>query len=289
MSAVDTQSSPKGSLLASILSEDSFRPAEPRTIEETGLTAALIENLVLKYVLLIGSASGRQTADQICLPFGLLEPIYQSLRQRQLLINCASAQLNDFVYTLTDQGRQYYAWRGKSAFQRFLQQEGHLRHRRTARVPLGPQGLDQPGERQVLVRERAKGHPAHPLEQLREARIAAQIGAEDELGQEEAEEPVQLRPGPVEMRRAHDHPLLPGLPGKQDLVERQDHHERRWGECHEAERRRGPGEHGPRSLRLLNPKLISGRQRRADNVDPHPALPLDRRKPLAEGSPTQRP
>ena len=40
MSVTETQSSPKGSLLASILSEDSFRPAEPKTIEETGLTAA---------------------------------------------------------------------------------------------------------------------------------------------------------------------------------------------------------------------------------------------------------
>jgi len=105
MATVDTQSAQKGSLLASILSEDSFRPAEPRSIEETGLTAAVIENLILKYILLIGSASGRQTADSICLPFGLLEPIYQSLRQRQLLINHASAQLNDFSYTLTDQGR----------------------------------------------------------------------------------------------------------------------------------------------------------------------------------------
>ena len=57
-------------------------------------------------MLLIGSASGRQVADNICLPFGLLEPIFQSLRQRQLLINSASAQLGDFVYTLTDQGRQ---------------------------------------------------------------------------------------------------------------------------------------------------------------------------------------
>ena len=105
MATVDTQSAQKGSLLASILSEDSFRPAEPRSIEETGLTAAVIENLILKYILLIGSASGRKTADSICLPFGLLEPIYQSLRQRQLLINNASAQLNDFSYTLTDQGR----------------------------------------------------------------------------------------------------------------------------------------------------------------------------------------
>jgi predicted ATPase with chaperone activity len=106
MSAVETQSSPTGSLLASILSEDSFRPAEPKTIEETGLTAALVENLILKYVLLIGSVSGRQAADKLCLPFGLVEPLFSSMRQRQLLINSASAQLGDFSYQLTDQGRQ---------------------------------------------------------------------------------------------------------------------------------------------------------------------------------------
>jgi predicted ATPase with chaperone activity len=95
-----------GSLLASILSEDTFRPAEPKSIEETGLTAWLIETLILKYLSLIGSASGRQIADNICLPFMILDAIYTSLRQRQLLINSGSAQLNDFVYTLTDQGRQ---------------------------------------------------------------------------------------------------------------------------------------------------------------------------------------
>jgi predicted ATPase with chaperone activity len=106
MAAVDTQSSPAGNLLASILSDDSFRPAEPKSIEETGLSAALIENLILKYVLLIGSAAGRKIADNICLPFVLLEPILQSLRQRQLMVNSASAQMGDFVYTLTDQGRQ---------------------------------------------------------------------------------------------------------------------------------------------------------------------------------------
>ena len=86
-----------GSLLASILSEDAFRPAEPKTIEETGLTAALVETLILKYLMLIGSAAGRQVADNICLPFVILEPIYTSLRQRQLIINSGSAQLNDFV------------------------------------------------------------------------------------------------------------------------------------------------------------------------------------------------
>jgi predicted ATPase with chaperone activity len=106
MTVVQTQSSPTGSLLASILSEDSFRPAEPKNIEETGLTPTLIEGLILKYVQVIGSASGRQIADNVCLPFVLMEPIYQSLRQRQLIINNASAQLGDFSYTLTDHGRQ---------------------------------------------------------------------------------------------------------------------------------------------------------------------------------------
>jgi predicted ATPase with chaperone activity len=97
---------PAGGLLASILSDDSFRPAEPKSIEETGLTAAVIESLLLKYVLMIGSVSGRQCADSVCLPFGLVEPLFTSLRQRQLVINTASAQLGDFVYTLTENGRQ---------------------------------------------------------------------------------------------------------------------------------------------------------------------------------------
>src|SRR5437868_9350948 len=103
MIAAEATSSPSGSLLASILSEDSVRPAEPKTIEETGLTAALIENLILKYISLIGSASGRQCSDNLCLPFGLMEPLFQSLRQRQLIINSASAQMGDFAYTLTGQ------------------------------------------------------------------------------------------------------------------------------------------------------------------------------------------
>ncbi len=94
-----------GSLLASILSEDAFRPAEPKSIEETGLTPTVVENLMLKYLLLIGSSSGRQISDNVCLPFVILEQIFNSLRQRQLIINSGSAQLNDFVYQLTDQGR----------------------------------------------------------------------------------------------------------------------------------------------------------------------------------------
>ena len=77
MSTAVTQTSPTGTLLQSILAEDSFRPAEPKNIEETGLTPTIVENLIVKYVLLMGSASGRRISEQICLPFGLLEPMYQ--------------------------------------------------------------------------------------------------------------------------------------------------------------------------------------------------------------------
>lgn len=102
-----------GSLLASLLSDESFRPAEPGSIEETGLTATFIETLVCKYILAVGSASGRRVSEEICLPFRILEGLFQSLRSRQIVVHTGSAPLNDYYYTLTDQGRD----RAKSAMQ----------------------------------------------------------------------------------------------------------------------------------------------------------------------------
>lgn len=95
-----------GSLLASIFSDEAFHPSEPKSIEETGLTAETIEMLICKYILVVGSSTGRQIAEKICLPFGILENLFTSMRQRQLLVHTASAQLNDYYYTLTDKGRE---------------------------------------------------------------------------------------------------------------------------------------------------------------------------------------
>ncbi len=100
-----------GSLLDSLLSDDVFRPAEPRTLEETGLSPVTIEILVLKSLLVIGSASGRELAERICLPFGLLENLFNGLRTRQLIMHAGSAQLGDYRYRLTEAGTD----RAKSA------------------------------------------------------------------------------------------------------------------------------------------------------------------------------
>jgi predicted ATPase with chaperone activity len=105
MSTAEMSVGALGGLLQSILSDESYRPAEPRSLEHTGLPLSLIETLVLKYLLVVGSASGRGISDHICLPFGVLEPLLQSLRSRQVLSHTGSAPLNDYHYALTDLGR----------------------------------------------------------------------------------------------------------------------------------------------------------------------------------------
>jgi predicted ATPase with chaperone activity len=96
-----------GSLLASILSDEVFQPAPPRSLEETGLAVSLIESLVCKQLSLAGTSSGREIAKRVRLPFGILGGLFQGLRTRQMIVHTGSAPVNDYYYTLTDQGREY--------------------------------------------------------------------------------------------------------------------------------------------------------------------------------------
>lgn len=93
------------SLLSTLLAEDAFWPAEPRSLEETGLSTAYVEALALKQFRLAGTCSGRTVAEQLCLPFRAVEGLFASLRTRQLLVHAGAAPFNDYYYTLTEQGR----------------------------------------------------------------------------------------------------------------------------------------------------------------------------------------
>jgi predicted ATPase with chaperone activity len=93
-------------LLATILSDESFKPAEPETLDDTGLSESLVESLICKYLSVVGNASGRGMADHLGLPMGVVEPLLCKLRNRQFAAHTGSAPLNDYNYTLTDQGRQ---------------------------------------------------------------------------------------------------------------------------------------------------------------------------------------
>jgi len=94
------------SLLSAILSDETFKPSEPASLADTGLSDSLIDSLVSKYLSVVGTASGRGIADHLCLPLGVIEDQLHRLRTRQFLAYSGSAPLNDYYYHLTDQGRQ---------------------------------------------------------------------------------------------------------------------------------------------------------------------------------------
>lgn len=99
-----TQSTLSSGLLATIMADESFRPSEPATLQEAGLPVSLVESLVIKRLAVVGMSSGRQLANDLCLPFAALEKMYQHLRSRQMIVHSGSAPLNDYNYALTETG-----------------------------------------------------------------------------------------------------------------------------------------------------------------------------------------
>jgi predicted ATPase with chaperone activity len=93
--------------LSALLSTEAFTPAEPTTLAEAGLSETLVDGLLCKRLLSIGMESGRQLAEAVCLPFGLVEERLGKLRVRQLVGPRGAAALNDHIFALTEQGRQY--------------------------------------------------------------------------------------------------------------------------------------------------------------------------------------
>jgi predicted ATPase with chaperone activity len=94
----------EGALLESLLGDHSYHPAEPQSLDETGLSPVIIETLILKFLLQVGSASGREVASRLCLPFRILEDVLLALRSRQMVQHKGQSQLSDYVYALTDLG-----------------------------------------------------------------------------------------------------------------------------------------------------------------------------------------
>ncbi len=85
---------------------DVFVPPEPKSIREAGLIESEVEALALKYVLARGDISGRDISEQIKIPFVLLDEVLRQLKLEQLVVYRAAAPMNDYIYQLTDLGRE---------------------------------------------------------------------------------------------------------------------------------------------------------------------------------------
>lgn len=85
---------------------NSWRPLEPKSLREAGVGQGQLEHLILKCLGACGDMTGHQLADQHAIPFRLIDPVLQDLKQAQLVAYRGAAPMNDYVYQLTDLGRE---------------------------------------------------------------------------------------------------------------------------------------------------------------------------------------
>ncbi len=82
-----------------------FLPREPKTWEEAGLEIALVEQIVLRLLAREGALQGRQIAQELAFPSTLLKDLLDQLKAQKLVQQRGSTQIGDFIWELTDSGR----------------------------------------------------------------------------------------------------------------------------------------------------------------------------------------
>jgi hypothetical protein len=86
--------------------KNSFVPVEPESFAKADLTDSEVEALILKFLLARGDAAGRGIADQVKLPFVLIDELLRTMKNDQLVVHKGSAPMNDYQYQLTDLGQE---------------------------------------------------------------------------------------------------------------------------------------------------------------------------------------
>jgi hypothetical protein len=85
---------------------EEFVPMEPDSLREAQLTESQVEELLLKLLLAKGSCIGRDAAEQIRLPFKIIDALLRQMKADQLVVFKGSAPMNDYEYQLTEIGRE---------------------------------------------------------------------------------------------------------------------------------------------------------------------------------------
>jgi hypothetical protein len=99
-----TRPAPAASLPARLSGRGEFVPMAPLTLEETGLSRSEMEGLLLKLLLNCGALCGRDIAQHMNLPFGLIEGLLRQLKESLLVVYKGFQSLTDYLYELTDLG-----------------------------------------------------------------------------------------------------------------------------------------------------------------------------------------
>ncbi|MBN2022512.1 MAG: AAA family ATPase [Pirellulales bacterium] len=70
------------------------------------MTDTEVESLALKFLLARGDVAGRDVAEQVKMPFVLIDELLRRMKTDQLVVHRGSAPMNDYVYQLTEMGRE---------------------------------------------------------------------------------------------------------------------------------------------------------------------------------------
>lgn len=83
-------------------------PPEPDNLEDCGLDESYVKDLILKVVYFSHRPTGRSVADTICLPFGIVGDLLQSLRTEQMLevVGSPSNLEQAYRYAIGPKGRE---------------------------------------------------------------------------------------------------------------------------------------------------------------------------------------
>ncbi len=85
--------------------DEPWRPNEPETVASCGVPESLLEAIIFRFLLSIGECEGRSVADQLKLPFRMVEPLLTRFKMEQNVAYRSATATNDYVYVLTENGR----------------------------------------------------------------------------------------------------------------------------------------------------------------------------------------
>ena len=81
-----------------------FMPQAPQSLAEVGISPSQIEALIVKFLAGNATATGQRIAQQLKLPFRLIQDLLRGIKEDRLVVYKSTAAMGDYVYELTEAG-----------------------------------------------------------------------------------------------------------------------------------------------------------------------------------------
>lgn len=88
-----------------VRAKEGFVPRQPRSMRETDVPPVLIEKIIMRFLLQMGMETSRRIANQVKLPFKIIEPMLKQLRQDKYIDLAGTTSTGDSEFVITESGR----------------------------------------------------------------------------------------------------------------------------------------------------------------------------------------